>query len=50
MSSQPGRQVFVTMLTVRSDLNACLHSGCLQTCTKHITASNQDTVVDSEQL
>ena len=51
MSSQPGRQVFVTMLTVRSDLNACLHSGCLQIRTEHITASNQDTVVDSgEQL
>jgi hypothetical protein len=46
MSSQPGRQVYVTMLTVRSEPNACL-----QKRTKHITASNQGTAVDSgEQL
>jgi hypothetical protein len=32
------RQVHVTMLTVRSEPNACLHSGC--------HSSNQGTVVD----
>lgn len=41
MSSQPGRQVYVTMLTVGSELNACLHSGCVQKRTKRISASRR---------